>query len=105
MRRKRRKRRRLKRLMRHELEKEMQKGEEGSAVSIASITEALGNNRILNEILDQVDDERKRKRFDGSFIKFLLSLDWDRILEIIRKVLGLFGRTSFIRSQELQKVA
>lgn len=70
------------------------------------MTEALSDKRILNETLDQLNDDRKKKRFDGSLIEFILSLDWERIFELIMRIVALFGSVSSIKSKvESQKAA
>lgn len=64
----------------------------------AAIEAILSSKRMQNALLDDLQQERKKRRRgrqralgDGSFLDFLKNIDWDKLIELIMKIIGLFA--------------
>lgn len=86
-------RRTLKRRLRRQLERAERAND---TAQVAAIEAVLADKRMQNQLLDDVQQLRKQRRRqraigDGSFLDFLKNIDWDKLLELIMKIIGLFA--------------
>ncbi len=62
----------------------------------AMIEAVLRDKRMQNQLLDDLQQERKKRRRqraigDGTFLDFIKNIDWDKLFEIIAKIIALFA--------------
>ena len=82
---KRRERRTLKRRLKSQRRKLRRRGD---LAQLAIVEAALADNDIIDQAVDSFKDQAAIG--DGSFIDFLLSLDWERIIAILTQIIGSF---------------
>jgi len=87
------------RVLKRRLSRQQERAESAiDTAQVAAIEAILSDKRMQNALLDDLQQERKKRRRgrqrafgDGSFLDFLKNIDWDKLIELIMKIIGLFA--------------
>lgn len=87
------------RVLKRRLSRQQERAEQAiNGAQVAAIEAILSDKRMQNALLDDLQQERKKRRRgrqralgDGSFLDFLKNIDWDKLIELIMKIIGLFA--------------
>lgn len=87
------------RVLKRRLSRQQERAEQAiNGAQVAAIEAILSSKRMQNALLDDLQQERKKRRRgrqralgDGSFLDFLKNIDWDKLIELIMKIIGLFA--------------
>lgn len=83
---KRRERRTLKRRLKSQRRKLRRRGDTSQ---LAIVEAALADNDIIDQAVDSI--KATAALGDGSFLDFLLSIDWERLIAILMQIIGSFA--------------
>jgi len=81
---------RRRRTLKRRLRKQLRKAERsGDTKQVAIIVAALDDKDVLDQAIDHLRTERALG--DGAFLDWLLQIDWEKLFELIAKLIGLFA--------------
>ena len=83
---------RKRRVLKRRLRRKLRRADDIQSVAIIA---ALGSNDILDQAVDLLSERyassRERALGDGTFLEWLQTVDWERLIELIMKIIAAFA--------------